>query len=231
MRTISMLVVTSTVVASVLGCAGMRGPGSNAVYTSPHNNFTVPVPEMPFGARIDERKRDDGGTVMFYDDFSGSLQRIDYQRVAPDATPMLAQPATTDTLLHRLVHNGMLPAMKTQFPGAEMIHDRFVNAGSERAYFCVITLPGGSSAVDMNTGERMTSTRSFLYFASNGFMYELSAQQGGILDALSKKGEEEGEGDEVDGNEGEVEPLKDEYGAMLTRLKEFKATIQITPAS
>jgi len=187
----------------IAGCAGTRGHITSGIYTSPHDNFTVPLPNMGPGARVQEKKFENSGFVSFHDDF-GTLQRIDYSRL----------PANATVVYHDLIHNVVLPDMQARFPGSKILHEELLNINGQKEYFFVLKIPEGSPLIDLKTGKGMDSTRGYLYFISAGFIYNLSEQQGGLSDLLSKK-------DKVE------PPTSESFDELLDNLKKFKKSILI----
>ncbi|HIF63363.1 MAG TPA: hypothetical protein EYG16_08925 [Deltaproteobacteria bacterium] len=193
------LVIGSLVVA---GCATTQSQVANGLYTSPHENFTVPVPNMGLGLRIQDQTFETSGFVSFHDDF-GELRRIDY-------SPL---PANATVVYRDLIQNVVLPDMQSRFPGTKMLHEELLNTDEREEYFFVFEIPGGSPLVDMKTETRMNSTRGYLYFMSGGYIYSLSAQQSGIGDLFSK-------------NEKDEATTSKSFDDLLGSLNRFKETVQ-----
>lgn len=187
----------------IAGCAGAGGRVTSGIYTSPHDNFTVPIPNMGLGARIQDEKFESSGYVSFHDDL-GTLQRIDYSLL----------PANATVVYRDLIHNVVLPDMQARFPGSKMLHEELLSTNGQEEYFFVLEIPEGSPLVDMKTGKGMDSTRGYLYFISSGYIYSLSAQQGGLSDLLSKK-------------ENVKAPISESFDELLNELTKFKKSMQI----
>lgn len=187
----------------IAGCAGTGGHVASGTYTSPHNNFTVPLPKMGPGARVQEEKFETSGFVSFHDDF-GTLQRIDYSLL----------PANATVVYRDLIHNVVLPDMHARFPGSKLLHEELLSTNEQKEYFFVLKIPEGSPLVDVKTGKGMDSTRGYLYFISTGYIYSLSAQQGGLSDLLS-------------GNENIETPISESFDKLLNTLRKFKMSMHI----
>ncbi|MBL4700287.1 MAG: hypothetical protein JKX85_03430 [Phycisphaeraceae bacterium] len=187
----------------ISGCASTGGHVASGIYTSPHGNFTVPLPKMGLGARVQEKKFETSGFVSFHDDF-GTLKRIDYS----------ALPANANVVYRDLIHNVVLPDMQSRFPGSKLLHEEAINNPEKQGYFFVLKIPQGSPLVDMKTGKGMDSTRGYLYFTSQGYIYSLSMQKGGLSDLLAGKKKVKS-----------VTPKS--FDDILNSLQKFKKTIHI----
>jgi len=187
----------------VSGCASTGSHVASGIYTSPHANFTVPLPKMGPGARVQEKKFETSGFVSFHDDF-GTLKRIDYS----------ALPADANVVYRDLIHNVVLPDMQSRFPESKLLHEETISNPKNKGYFFVLTIPQGSTLVDMKTGKRMDSTRGYLYFIAQGYIYSLSIQAGGLSDLLS-------------GKESVEHSIPKSFDSLLHSLNEFKKTMQI----
>jgi hypothetical protein len=152
------------------GCATTGGNVSSGIYSSPLGNFTVPVPAMGFGAVVQEHSSADECMVAFHDDFGG-LRRIDCWRLPAAAAAMIGEPDRMSERYSGYMTTIVLPGMEQQSPGAAVLDERFVGEDEDRAYFCVVEIPGGSTLMDVVSGRGPDSRRGFLVFARGGFMY------------------------------------------------------------
>lgn len=203
MKSIFSLFWTLIFITTIAGCAGTGGHVTSGLYISPHDNFTVALPKMGPGARVQEKSFETSGFVSFHDDF-GTLQRIDYSRLPVNAT----------VVYRDLIHNVVLPDMQSRFPGSKLLHEEPLNTDGQEEYFFVLKIPEGSPLVDLKTGKGMDSTRGYLYFISGGYIYSLSEQQGGLSDLLRDKKEVE-------------PPTSESFDKLLNNLRKFKKTMQI----
>ena len=64
LRTCEMWLVTTIAIVVFAGCAGTRGKVSNGTYTSPLDNFAVPLPSMGLGSTIQDANDEQGGMVL-----------------------------------------------------------------------------------------------------------------------------------------------------------------------
>ena len=171
---------------ATVGCAtGPKvGHVSGDVYTSPLDNFSVPIP-LPagYGRTIqDDVKYDeafgDEGYVSFFNDF-GRLWRIDYTELKEHSDSVRETPEQVEGLLRKAFHEGILANIRTLRPESTSWATGFVGSGYPRAYFGVISIPQGSTLVKANmlglsTGERLDTERAYLLFLHEGFFYGLS---------------------------------------------------------
>jgi hypothetical protein len=159
-----------------LSCAtGMSGKVSGGQYVSPQDNFSLPIPSMMFGTRMEDRSNDDGGVVSFHSDM-GSLRRIEYSRVPSEASAAFADSTTRDEAYRNFFHTAVVPSLQAILPGTEVLHAEFVGEGPEQAYFAVVRMPEGSPVMDAKTQKRFDSIQRILVFSHGSFMYVLSAE-------------------------------------------------------
>jgi hypothetical protein len=134
-------------------------------FKSPLKNFTIPVPELNFGTRVEKRNSNDEGTVSFISG-AGDSSRIDYVRLPPNA-PVLStdeQQAGYERMLNGLVTSNANSAIVVQKP--YLLDD-------VPMLMAIVSFPGGSHLMDQRTRKHLDSTRGLLFFARNGFLYVL----------------------------------------------------------
>jgi hypothetical protein len=141
-------------------------------FESPLKNFSVVVPELPFGTSIEKKSGKDGGTVSFLG-ATGDIQRIDYQRLPPDfAIP------TDSASLQRFAESA-LQSLLTPYHGT-VLADSALKFVDQDAWFALVNFPHAARVVD-STGQRRDATRGLLLFVRNGFGYNLHVE-GGVMD-------------------------------------------------
>ena len=217
-----------------------RGEVSNGRYTSPLRNFSLPLPALGLGSKVQDGNDDDGGAVSFHDDF-GNLKRIDYLRLPPDFTSVQADPVKRDAAYRGFLHDFLLPVLfQPAFPKTKVLHEELVNEGEQRAYFAVLWIPEGSNIAKVVFPEGSTSyvleredtTRALLIFSEGDFMYALSHATGiepkfdrhrPAPDSLDT------ERGGLSGEESGVGPLEERLESFQEILQRFRSTINFGP--
>jgi len=167
------------------GCATTKGKVADGNYSSPLNNFVIPLPTPFIGSlRIQDRNDADTGIVSFLDDF-GNNNGVTYLRLTPDLDAVFNDPARRDSAYRSFVHDY---AMKHYFlpvsAQSKIVREEFLYAGPERAFFAIVAIPEVSSVMDMKAGKRLDSHRALLVFDKKGFMYMLHTE---LVTALTLK--------------------------------------------
>jgi hypothetical protein len=138
-------------------------------YESPLHNFTLLVPEFPFGTRVQKANDKEAGMISCLGDM-GDVRRIDYQRLPPGF------PMPSDTaMLHAFGQEVILDLLAAN-PG-KVLSEGAVQLADQGAWFALVTFLHASRVVD-STGQRLDATRGLLVFARGGFAYTLHAEQG-----------------------------------------------------
>jgi hypothetical protein len=162
--------LTAVVIGLVLGLGAttLRAQEPGKPFSSPLKNFTVMVPEFPFGTKVQKQNNKEGGTVSFLG-AAGHAWRIDYTRLPTGTTvPM------DSTELQAFYHKAL----------EDLLHANPSTLLSERAYtlddammlLALVSFPAGSHLQNAASGKRMDSVRGLLIFAHAGFLYMLHAE-------------------------------------------------------
>jgi hypothetical protein len=158
------------VLGVALGLAGLpahaQKPGRP--FKSPLKNFTVIVPDFPFGTKVEKQNTEDGGTVSFLGP-AGHLSRIDYQRLPVGAVV----PADSVELFQ--LHRQALAALLQANP-CSLVADGAHTIDGAATLSAVVAFPAGSHLRDAASGRRMDSVRGVLAFARGGFVYLLHVE-------------------------------------------------------
>jgi hypothetical protein len=162
--------------ALILGLgAPARAQKPGQTFKSPLKNFTVVVPSLGLGPRVEKQNSKNDGRVGFYSDL-GDLLRIDYGRLPADVTV-----PTDSTALHAF-HRQPVDALVQASQGV-LISERDVVVDGAPMLLAIVAIPGGSP-VEVTTqddqgkpvSKRMDSERGLLVFARGGFVYVLQAE-------------------------------------------------------
>ena len=160
---------------SSIGCTGYS---SRKIYSSPHGNFDVPVPDSGFftyeASKIQDASDDLGGRVVFYDtQLFKILTSITYRRLPADSERVLADAGERKTAVRNFFHDYVLPELFEPVSGdTEVLKEEIVGTGDAVEYFAVVRICGGSVLTD-GVGKRMDAIRALLIFPHNGYMYML----------------------------------------------------------
>jgi hypothetical protein len=133
-------------------------------FESPLKNFSIVVPDLPFGTRVEKRNGKDEGTVAFLGDF-GQAQRIDYMRV-PAQSPPLAEAEQQEA--YARVVKGLGESKR-----GEVVADRPYTVDGVSMRLAIVSLPGGSHLADQTTRKQLDSVLGVLVLVRNGFLYVL----------------------------------------------------------
>jgi hypothetical protein len=156
-----------------------KGKLSGDVYTSPHGNFSMPIPlESGLGRRIEDDATDppgEEGHLSVSNDY-GTLRTIQWVAL-PDAARAALEAAPLDRL-RDLYRDGVVGLIANKIPGTRSLHDESMPDASAPAHFGVVFIPNGSTLVKGNvlglsTGERLDTVRAYMAFAQDGYAYIL----------------------------------------------------------
>jgi hypothetical protein len=142
--------------------AWSQRPGQT--FQSPLKQFSVVVPDLPFGTRVEKRNTKDEGTVAFLGAF-GHAERVDYMRMPVDSPPL--DGAAQQDAFARVI--GGLAESK----GGEVVADRPYELDGIPMRLAVLSLPGGSHLADQKTGGQLDSVLGVLVFVRSEFLYSL----------------------------------------------------------
>jgi len=134
-------------------------------FQSPLKNFTVTVPESPFGTTVTKRNSKDEGTVSFILG-TGDASRIDYMRL-PRGGPLL----TGDE--QQAGYERMLKGLAESNPGSAIVVQKPYMLDDISMLFAIVSFPGGSHLMEQATRKHFDSTRGLLFFVRSGFVYVL----------------------------------------------------------
>jgi hypothetical protein len=152
---------------------GLQKPGRP--YESPLHNFSVVVPELAFGTRVQKANNSDDGMLSCLGEM-GDVRRIDYQRLPPDF------PYPSDSAALHAFGQVVLRDLLAANPGT-IVNDGPVQIDGQDAWFALVTLFRASRVID-STGQRRDATRGVLVFGRSGFAYTLHAEQGVVAAPL-----------------------------------------------
>ena len=152
------------------------GSGSTPLYAqkpgkpfkSPLKNFTVMVPEFPFGTRVQKQNDKDEGTVSFLGG-AGHALRIDYARLPTGTT------FPTDSTELRAYQHKVLERLLLANPSS-VLSERTYTLDDAPMLLALVSFPAQSHLQDASSGKRMDSVRAVLIFARGDFVYTLHAE-------------------------------------------------------
>lgn len=142
--------------------AWSQKPGQT--FQSPLKNFSIVVPDLPFGTRIEKRNGKEEGTVAFLGSF-GHAQRIDYMRMPADS-PTLGEAEQQEA--YARVVKGL-----SESKSGEVVSDRPYTVDGASMRLAVVSLPGGSHLADQKTRKQFDSVLGVLVVVRSGFLYVL----------------------------------------------------------
>ncbi|MEK7348451.1 MAG: hypothetical protein AABZ94_06235 [Candidatus Eisenbacteria bacterium] len=204
--------VAMPLTAGLAEAAKTKGKIRKDVYMSPAKNFSVPVPRG-LGMRVnDSYASEEGiGGVSFHDDF-GNQSGILFMRIPAEAARALDDPATRRQALESFLEAVALPTwFLPASRDARIVHQEFAGSRDSVAFMGLVSIPGGSTAMDMKTGKRLDSARAVLTLYHDGFVYVLTTEVGGGAFAVLDK---------------EQRDPKDQLAAGSKKLFEFLGTIR-----
>lgn len=145
----------------------LQKPGES--FQAPLKNFTVLVPNLPFGTKVQKKNDKDLGMVSFLG-ATGDVRRIDYQRLPPDFN------IPTDSItLRRFTETALISLLEPNHGTVEA--DSAISLPDQEAWFALVHFPNASRLVD-STGTRLDAVRGLLLFVRQGFAYTLSVEPG-----------------------------------------------------
>ncbi|MHC4742228.1 MAG: hypothetical protein ACYS8Z_09965 [Planctomycetota bacterium] len=166
--------------AAVSGCAMGSANISDGRYTSPLNNFSLPIPRFAFGWQLTENNDTQGGYVSFHGDM-GALYAVHYMLVSPSDAEIYDDAVLRDRVYSSYLHDDLLPNIFRRSPRTEVIHEEFLGQDKGREFFAVVNIPGGSPLIEMNSGTNFDSTRAILIFKAVSTLYMLHYELGDPL--------------------------------------------------
>jgi hypothetical protein len=158
-----------------LGCGIHQ---SRKTYSSPHDNFDVPVPDSGFfsyqPSRFQEASDDLGGRVVFFDtQLFKVLTSITYRQLPAGSDGVSKDVEIRSSAVRSFFHDYTLPELFEPVSGdIEVLREEIVGSGSSVEYFAVVRISGGSVLTD-GVGKRMDSIRAVLIFPHGDYMYML----------------------------------------------------------
>lgn len=182
---VSGLVLAAALLAGCRSTAPTKGKVAGDVYTSPHGNFSLPLPiDTKFGRRVQDDARDvqgKEGYLSVSDDF-GELRSVEYAEI-PAAGRASVEGAALPETLRAFYREAMVNLKAQQFPGLRSLHEEPVPDALAPAHFGVIFIPGGSTLVRGNmfglpSGDRNDTVRAYLVFVRDGYIYCLGCATG-----------------------------------------------------
>jgi hypothetical protein len=148
----------------------LTGSAQAQIYTSPLDNFTVPVPKG-VGQRVQPQNDNDGGIVAFHDDFGG-YRSIFYLRLSPSSIELQKDPEAHRANLEKFFNEyAMTWLFKPASPSASVLHSEHTRFGEESAYFAIVNLPESSTMFDVKAKKRHNTKRGMMVFERGRFIY------------------------------------------------------------
>lgn len=151
-----------------LGSAPLQAQKPGKSFVSPMKNFSVVVPNLTFGTRVDKQRDKEGGMVSFTGGV-GDLCRIDYRRLPADFK------VPDDDVTRMDFYRSMLEPL-LQGNRSSLLSEHSATLGGQPALFAVVSFPGGSHLMDMKTNRRLDSVRGIAVFARGSFVYLLHTE-------------------------------------------------------
>lgn len=157
-----------------------KGKLEGDTYSSPHGNFTMPI---PLGGGLGRRVTDDArdlqgkeGFVSILNDF-GEVRSVEYAEL-PAAERERYAHGEQPRLLEWIYREGVVGLRAQKFPGMRSLHDEPLESAEGPAHFGIAFIPGGSALVGANalglpSSEHYDTLRAFLVFTRDGFAYTL----------------------------------------------------------
>ena len=152
----------------------LTNPALAQTYTSPLDNFSVPVPKG-IGQRVQPQNDKDGGIVAFHDDFGG-YRSIFYLRLSPRSIELQKDPEAHRANLEKFFNEyAMTWLFKPASPAASVLHSEHIQFGEASAYFAIVNLPEGSTMFDVKINKRHNTRRGMIVFARGPFLYMIGS--------------------------------------------------------
>lgn len=156
--------------AVIVLALGLASAAHAQMYTSPLDNFSVPVPKG-IGQRVQPQNDNDGGIVAFHDDFGG-YRSIFYLRLSPRSIELQKDPEAHRANLEKFFNEyAMTWLFKPASPTASVLHSEHTRFGEESAYFAIVNLPEGSTMFDVKAKKRHNTKRGMMVFVRGQFIY------------------------------------------------------------
>ncbi|MDX8412110.1 MAG: hypothetical protein R8K46_09630 [Mariprofundaceae bacterium] len=173
------------------------GQKSVEEYSSPLDNFSVPIPEG-VGRRVQDENDKDGGSVSFHDDF-GNLKSIFYIRLSPETLKIQNDPEKQRANLKSFLNDFAMSRLFMPIsPNASILYQEPTHLGEDNAYFAIVDIPGGSTMFDVKAKKGYDTKRGLFIFVRGKFIYMLSSGEnpkvfdlGGVPKSLDKLMEQE----------------------------------------
>lgn len=161
---------------------GLKGKVINGHYRHPYGLYSIKLPEMLLGARIDEKlisPKSTKSAVVFLDDF-GNLVRVEVSAHTKEEMKMFDFLFAENFEEHSrgLFEHSVLAPISREFKGTRIIEDKTVDIdGIGKTYFALVQIPNGSNMRNSNTGKREDSTRAYMMSTSGTHLVFLSTQE------------------------------------------------------
>jgi hypothetical protein len=176
---------SAAALALLASCSSLAGEKSGGRYTAPGGIFSLPVPDLSLGARVEDQHGTQTesnllvGWVSFHDDF-GSVRSVRYEQFPSDVARQFSDPARAAERLRGFAHDVMLAGIQQDSPRARIVHEEPVALPDGlSAWFAVLEIPEGStlllSSAEHPEGQRLDSTRGFLLLCRADLFFALSA--------------------------------------------------------
>ena len=164
--------------ALLAGCTNLKGKESGGRYTAPEGLFSLPVPNMGLGHRIEDRVATNpqtelqGGAVAFEDDYA-SVRAIEYDQIPPGYE-------ATKEMMRSHLHDAKLPFIQKFSPTARVAREESVRlSDGSSAWFAVLEIPEGATVIVKSAehphGRRLDTVRGFLLASHEKLFLVLSA--------------------------------------------------------
>lgn len=159
---------------------GLKGKIINGYYQHPYGSYSIKLPEMMSGARIDEHLlTPTRSTIVFFDDF-GNLVRVEVaiqSREEMEALDFLFT-ENYEKEFHGLFEYCALAPIASMFKGTRLLEEKTVEIeGIGKTYFALIEIPNGSNMKNLDTGKFDTSTRAYMMSFAGSHLVTLSVQE------------------------------------------------------
>lgn len=176
---------SAAALALLASCSSLAGETSGDRYTAPGGVFSLPVPDVSLGARVEDQYGTQPeselsfGWVSFHDDF-GSVRSVRYEQLPSDVARQFSDPARAAEMLRGFAHDVMIAGIQQDSPRARIVHEELVALPDGlSAWFAVLEIPEGAtllaSSAEHPEGRRLDSTRGFLLLCRADLLFALSA--------------------------------------------------------
>lgn len=154
--------------------AGARAQSPGQIFKSPVKNFTIPVPDFPFGTKVVKQSNKSGGGLVLFWGKDGESQRIDYFKIHDDS------PVPTDSTERHAYFHMLLSALLQEHTAKTLAERNEVLDGVMMLNALVVFTGESQVSVSHNGGpaERLDSTRGISVFARGGYVFILQVDVG-----------------------------------------------------